>query len=184
MARLILHAGGAIGISRPAGGKSKLDPALPNYFAAARHQRMKWFVLRDLDNDEKCAPRLRGALLKENDPRLCFRIAVREAESWLMSDARSLAAFLKVSENRIPEAPDSIGDPKQALVSLARKSSRLDVRAALVPHPRSGLSSGPEYASWMTKFAAAHWNIADAVESQRSPSLVKAVSRLKELVAL
>ena len=182
--RLILHVGGKIGTQREAGGKSKLDPLVPKYLNAARYQQMKWLILRDLDWDGGCAPELRGKMLAETDPYLCFRIAVREAESWLLADSRSMADFLRISENRVPVLPDRIDNPKEALVSLARSSKKSDVRAALIPHPRSGLSSGPEYASWMTKFAAQHWNLNDAVASGRSPSLIKAVNRIKQLVDL
>ncbi|MBI2718921.1 MAG: hypothetical protein HY245_04690 [Rhizobiales bacterium] len=182
--RLILHVGGKIGIPREAGGKSKLDPLVPKFLNAARHQQMKWLILRDLDRDGHCAPELRGKLLVDDDPHLCFRIAVRQAESWLMADFRKMAEFLRVSENRIPTSLDQVENPKEMLVSLARRSRRSDVKTALVPHPRSGLSTGPEYASWMASFAAKHWNLADAVNSQRSPSLTKAISRLQELVHL
>ena len=182
--RLIRHVGGKVGIARPAGGKSKLDPLVPKYLNAAQYQRMKWLVLRDLDRDGQCAPELRKMILEGSDPGFCFRIAVRETESWLLADSRSMAAFLRVSESKIPQAPDDIDDPKEKLVSLARGSRRSDIRIALVPHPKSGLSSGPEYASWMTKFASQHWNLADAVASQRSPSLIKAVGRIRELTKL
>ena len=109
---------------------------------------------------------------------------MHEIESWLMADHKSMANFLRVPEGKLPEAPDQINDPKHIIVSLARKSGRSDVRAALVPHPRSGLSSGPEYASWMTQFANEHWDPDAAIESQRSPSLLRAVGRLKELTLL
>jgi hypothetical protein len=182
--RLILHAGGKIGIARPSGGKSKLDPHIPKYLNAAQYQNMKWLVLRDLDRDGQCAPELRNRLLVGGDPHLCFRIAVREAESWLTADSSSMAAFLHISERKMPEAPDQIDGPKEKIVSLARVSRRNAVREALVPHPKSGLSSGQEYPSWMAEYASRHWNLTDAVASQRSPSLIKAVDRIRELVLL
>lgn len=182
--RLIFHVGGKVGIPREAGGKSKLDPLVPKFLSAARHQQMKWLILRDLDRDGKCAPELRKELLGANDPRLCFRIAVREVESWLMADPSSIAQFLRVSPSKIPEWPDQIDDPKEKLIALARGSTKVSVKAALVPHPKSGLPTGPEYTSWMAEFASRHWDLPGAVASSRSPSLVKAVQRISELVAL
>jgi hypothetical protein len=37
---------------------------------------------------------------------MCFRLAVHAAESWLLADSASLAAFLGVSAARLPNDPD------------------------------------------------------------------------------
>lgn len=177
--RLIRHAGGNVGLARPAFGKGKLDPLLGKYLNAAR-QNMKWLILRDLDRDADCGPTLRAQLLRSETPCLCFRVAIREAESWLLADRRSMADFLRVSEAAMPTSPDELSDPKQVLVNLARRSRKKDIQEAIVPHPSSGRPDGPEYVSWMAHFARSHWNV--AIASQGSPSLARAVRRIQELV--
>ncbi|HQK95951.1 MAG TPA: hypothetical protein PLD23_20810 [Armatimonadota bacterium] len=62
----------------PAGGKSCLDPLLSEYNASAGHVR--WFVLRDLDHDEPCAPALVARLVRAPRPSMVLRVAVRAVE--------------------------------------------------------------------------------------------------------
>ena len=80
------------------------------------------FMLTDLDSAQNCPPRLiqswiKGAL----NPQFFFRVAVMEVESWVMADRIGFAAFLSVPLHRIPSPTDSILNPKEFLLSLARK---------------------------------------------------------------
>lgn len=97
-----------------------------------------WIVLVDLDSDHDCAPPLRAAWLPHPAPQMCFRVAVRAVEAWLMADAERLAAFIGVARRRISADPEREENPKRAMVNLARSS-----RASRVPETR-GLRSTPE----------------------------------------
>ena len=52
--------------------------------------RLPWVVIRDLDQDDRgtCLPELRSRLLGGTGPSdgMCFRLAVRSIEAWLMAD--------------------------------------------------------------------------------------------------
>ena len=65
-------------------GKSHLHRRLASYNQAARFSR--WFVLVDLDLDAECAPPFRESWLSKPSRSMCFRIAVRAVESWLMAE--------------------------------------------------------------------------------------------------
>jgi len=94
-------------------------------------------------------------------------------------DAEALAAFLGIRRALIPGGPDLLGDPKQALVSLAAHARRADIRRDLVPRPASGRSIGPGYTSRMVEFVRDHWRPATA-ETQ-SESLRRCRAGLREL---
>ena len=88
--RLIGHSGGQIG-SVYGRRASRIAREIAGYNIAARNG--PWFVLVDLDNDADCAPPLRDAWLPDPAPGLCFRVAVRAVEAWLMADPRRLPAI-------------------------------------------------------------------------------------------
>jgi hypothetical protein len=100
---------------------------------------------------------------------MCFRVAVHEVEAWLLADRQQMARFLGVNPAKIPQTPDSLGDPKRTLVNLARDSPRRDLREDMVPRPNSGRWEGPAYASRLIEFVHRFWR-PSAAES-RSESL-------------
>lgn len=157
-------------------GKAHLVERLPGYNLAAQYS--PWLVLMDLDNDE-CGPRLRAELLPDQSERMCFRIAVREVESWLMADRSEMASFLRVSSRRLPQSPDDLQDPKQSIVQAARHSRTRAIRDDIVPRPRSGRVVGPAYPSRMTEFVAL-WR--PEVAAATSDSLRRCLARLAEFV--
>jgi hypothetical protein len=100
--KLVAHAGGQIGNVYGKNGKPMLRKKIKGYNNAARHT--PWLVLIDLDNDADCAPPVREEWVPDPATHLCFRIAVREVEVWLMADAKTLARFLIDDEqDRGPE---------------------------------------------------------------------------------
>ena len=58
---------------------------------AARHK--SWFALCDLD-DGDCAPGRARDFLPDPARGMCFRVAVRAVETWLLADRASIARFL------------------------------------------------------------------------------------------
>jgi hypothetical protein len=157
-------------------GKAHLAQRLSGYDRAARFA--PWFVLMDLDRDE-CAPRLRADLLPQQSARMCFRVAVREVESWLLADRDGMANFLRVARNRVPTAPDDLEDPKLSIVNAARHSRAAAIRADMIPRPGSGRAAGPAYPSRMAEFVAV-WQLELAAAA--SDSLGRCLARLEAFV--
>ena len=143
--RLVAHAGGQTGDVYGKNGKPALRRRIDGYNNAARYA--PWVVLVDLDNDADCAPSIREEWVPAPAPNLCFRIAVREVEARPMADAQTLARYLSVGLGRIPADPETLERPKDAMVDLARRSRRNDIRKDMVPRQKSGRRVGPAYAS-------------------------------------
>lgn len=160
-------------------GKSWLDIRLRAYNAAARHSR--WLVLRDLNSDGACAPELRERLVPELSDGMRFRIAVREAESWLLADRRQMGQFLAIAVSRIPSEPDTLGDPKQTLVNLARHSRRRAIREDMVPAAGTSAHVGPGYTARIIEFANDIWDPIEA--AAHSPSLSSCIASLRDWTA-
>ena len=124
----------------------------------------------------ECAPRIVDSWLPNRSRDFHFRIVEREIESWLLADRINLADFLAVNHSRIPLLPDSLLDPKQTLINIARKSKKRTVREAITPGFRSTAVVGPLYNAELIRFVRERWNLREACNN--SPSLEKCVKRL------
>lgn len=175
--KLIEHVGAQPGAVYGLQGKAHLRQKIGGYNRAAAHAR--WLVLVDLDREADCAPPLLQAWLPQPAPRMCFRVAVRAVEAWLLADAEALAAYLGVARKRVPADPEALPDPKQAMVNLARASRRRDVRADMVPRVGSGRAVGAAYASRVIEFASAEWR--PPVAAKKAESLARALRCLRSL---
>jgi len=134
-------------------------------------------IVADLDRPIPCPPDLIDQWLSSPPaPLLLFRIAVMEIESWILADRNSFAEFLGVPSHRIPPNTDAIAQPKEFIVSLARKSRRRDIRDDLVPVPGATSTVGPAFNPRLADFVSGSWNVEKAVRS--SPSLRRSVDRL------
>ena len=71
-------------------------------------------MLVDLDDDADCAAALCADRLPDPAPHLCFRVAVREMETWLLADREAAARFLSVPGSRIPQDPETVANPDVA----------------------------------------------------------------------
>lgn len=177
--RLIHHVGAETGAIYGKNGKPDLKQRIRGYNNAAMHR--PWLILVDLDREEDCAPPLRARWIPEPAPMLCFRVAVRAVEAWLLADADALAAFLAIARSKVPAKPDSVADPKQVLVNLARASRRRAIREDIVPRPQGRRAVGPAYTSRLIEFTSSQWRPDKA--ALRSDSLRRAVLALKRLAA-
>ncbi|XXY49790.1 hypothetical protein WME91_01375 [Sorangium sp. So ce269] len=160
-------------------GKGNLDKGLIGYNAAAKGA--PWFVLRDLDNDAPCPGTLVARLAPKKSSSLCFRIAVRASEAWLMSDRERMARFLRISEALVPDSPDSLDDPKLELVNLARRSTKKAIVAAMVPRAGMARRIGPEYEARLIEFALDHWR--PEIGRTKSQSLDRCIRALMRLAS-
>lgn len=79
----------------------------------------------------------------------------------------------------MPANPEGLEFPKQAMVNLARRSRRRDIRLDMAPHDGSGRTEGPAYASRMIEFATDRWR--PEVAAAHADSLRRAIDRLRQL---
>jgi hypothetical protein len=159
-------------------GKSHLKQRLAGYNRAARLS--PWIVLMDLNHDADCAPPLRVKCLPNPACYMCFRIAVRAIESWLLADHKTLAQFLSVAASSIPSFPETLNDPKHSMVELAKRSRRREIREGMVPRPESGRRVGPTYTSQLIEFAQTQWR--PDIAAHRSDSLRRCRKRIHEII--
>lgn len=178
--RLLEHVGAATGPIYGKNGKAHLRRHLRGYNQAARYS--PWLVLVDLDDDAHCAPPFLQEWLPDPAPNMCFRVAVREIEAWLLADRERMAAFLQVGAGRIPPEPEALNEPKRALVQLAGQSRRRDIREDMVPRPGTGREVGPAYTSRLIEFVWEHrrgWR--PEVAALASDSLRRCLVSLRKL---
>jgi hypothetical protein len=172
--RLFSDAGGLDCMFYGRQGREWLRQRVSGYNSAARHA--PWMILVDLDADE-CAPALKAAWLPNPAPQMCFRVAVREVETWFLADRANIAAFLHVSEALVPPNPESVSNPKETMVNLARRSRSREIRAGMVPGPKSGRPTGPAYSANLIEFVYHAWSPRTA--ARRSDSLARAIRRIR-----
>ena len=178
---LIRHAGAIPGPIHGKHGKGYIQKHLSGYNQAAHYS--PWLVVVDLDQDADCAPPFRAAWLLRPAPLMCFRVAVREIEAWLLADRMRIAKFLAVDSRKVPTDVEAISDPKHAVLQLARSSRRKGIRQDMVPRPGSGREVGPAYNSRLIQFVNDRRNgWRPGVAAQSSESLHRCLRRLGRLV--
>ena len=173
--KLLAGIGAVAVLAAPPRGKDALKDKIHGYNADAA--RVPWFVLCDLDRGN-CAPALVADWLSGPNLNMCFRVAVRSIEAWLLAD-QALAPFLHVSVARLPQNPEQEFRPKLTTRNLARRSRLRDIREGMGGLPDREF--GPEYTMKLTEFVRDHWDPARAAE--RSDSLRRAVSAIERLAA-
>jgi len=164
----------AVGTCYSRGGYGYLRRTIRGFNNAARVT--PFLVLTDLDTTP-CPPTLIAEWLPiPLQPNLIMRVAVRSVESWLLAHRSGLASFLGISEALVPHDPDALDNPKVALINLARRSRRRDLKADILP--RGGSTQGPNYNGRLIDFVQSRWRPRDAV--LRSESLRSAFQALCE----
>jgi hypothetical protein len=175
--RIADHVGLRIGAVHGKNGKPHLRQQILGYNNAARIA--PWVILVDLDREAECAPPMRAQWIPHPAPLLCFRIAVRQIESWLLADREAIAKFLRVPANRVPANPEALDNARDAMVALAVQSRQTAIRQDMVPRPGSGRTTGPAYGSRLIEFTSREWHPDVAAASCKS--LHRCLNRLKEL---
>ncbi len=178
--RLINHAGGKLGNVHGRRGKGFLRRQIDGYGQAAR--RSPWLVLVDLDMDAECPVGLvRIWLEKPGNTFLCFRVAVREVESWLLADRETLAAYLRVRSGRIPSNPERLEDPKRVMIDVASRSTSRAIREDMGRGREKGRRRGNRsYARRLAQYVHLAWR--PDVAAQHSESLARTVGCLQRVV--
>lgn len=164
----------AVGQVFSRGGNGYLRSKVLAWNQAAAH--LPILLLTDLDN-VNCPSQLKSQWLPNScHSNLLFRVAVREVESWLLADASNMAQFLGCLERVIPQAPESIENPKQHLIDLARSAKSKATKERLVPRPHSTATQGPDYNSCLLEFVQNKWDPIKA--AKRAQSLAKTMERI------
>lgn len=159
-----------------AGGITRLASSLARYMEQARHVQP---VLCIADTDGRCPVELLDRWLQDRaEAQFVFRLAVTEAESWLLADHESLAEFLAVPAGKIPNHPDELQDPKRELLALARRSRHRPIREEVVS-PIDPAKPGSGYNLRFGEYVRTHWRALRAAE--RSPSLARAIRSIRML---
>ena len=137
-------------------------------------------VLTDLD-EAACAPSLiKDWLPGSKHSNLIFRIAIREVEAWILAHKDAFASFLGIKKELIPRDADSIPDPKQFLVNLARRSRYRQLREAIVPGQNTTAKTGPDYNGVLISFVIRQWKVREAMRNSDSlRRTVKAIAKFK-----
>jgi len=161
----------------PCYGYGKIKRQIHAYNSAAQHGY--YFIITDLDSRYQCGPTLINDWLPElRTSQLVFRVAVHEIESWLLADKKNFASFFSISEKLIPLKPDDDADPKQTVLSLARRSRKREIREAIVPIDEYA-HTGPGYNNKIQSFIQGYWNI--DIARKNSPSLDKTIRSLEKI---
>ena len=157
-------------------GVTKLIPEFPRFIEQATYsQPVLWIA----DTDGKCVKELIAKWLPKTLPRnFCLRLAVTEAESWLIADRKAIADYLGIPEMHVSKAPDNEADPKRHLLNLARKSKNRDLRLDMVSQTDVN-KQGNGYTPHLCHFVKLHWSAQRAANN--SPSLSRALHRSAEL---
>jgi hypothetical protein len=179
LSRIVGYAGLSLGSVHGRKGKPSLLQSINGYNNAARLS--PWVVLIDLNGDCNCAPAYVQRWLPDRRENMCFRIAVRAAEAWVLADQQRIARWLRISVAQIPLNPDDLENPKRELINLARRSRQRALRNDLVPREGSGRAVGPLYTARVIEFIqdeADGWRPDRALHV--SDSLGRCIGRLRE----
>jgi len=156
------------------GGYGYLKRNINGFNRAAKG--VPFLVGTDLDR-YACPPALIADWLAEpKHHNLLIRVAVQEAEAWVLADRQGVATFLGISVAKIPENVEALPKPKEALIELARTSRKRQLRDDICPLPHSTSKIGPNYNARLGGFVRQSWN--PNVARLRSPSLSRTIDRL------
>lgn len=137
-------------------------------------------MLTDLDA-AACAPGMLAEwLIHSRHPDFLFRVAVREAEAWLLACGQEFGRFLGIRKNVDYADPEALPDPKAVVLKLGEASPRRDLREGISRRDSGGtLRQGPAYNSTLAEFVDQQWELKTA--TAKCPSLEKTLVALTAL---
>jgi len=156
------------------GGYGYLRQNINGFNNAARG--IPFLIGTDLDTHECPAVLIQQWLTRPKHDNLLIRVAVREAEAWVLADKENLADFLGIRSTLVPEDVELIPDPKRELIQLARRARKREIREDICPPIDSTSRVGPNYNARLGAFVLQRWNPHAARE--RAQSLGRAIDRL------
>lgn len=138
---------------------------------------MPVIMLADADQSDCVVKQLRDWLPKEPAKDFYLRLALREAEAWVLADNEAFARFIGINSDLIESQPEMLLDPKSHLLQLVRRSKNRELREGMLPKKGISMPIGLEYNSILSRFVEQEWSALRALS--RSPSLSRAVGRLR-----
>ncbi len=163
--RLCANAGVRIGRAIARNGKASLDQLVARMVRSSPDVG-QWVFVRDLDRDSECAAAY--ALTHPTPQHVQLRLAVRQIESWLLSDRRSAARFFGVAESRVPRDPEAEVSAKERLVALATGSRFRTVKEGVGRGLGAHVRVGSEYVGMLSEFVREKWSPEAAAENSES----------------
>ncbi|WP_081051486.1 hypothetical protein [Burkholderia diffusa] len=178
---LIAHSGIAVEVEQRivAGGAGPFKQRIPAMNNVANNV-MPVLMIADADQAPCVVTQRNSWLPRHVSPRLSMRLAVREAEAWVLADHVGFSQFATVSKDLFPAQPEGELDPKQTLLSIVRRSRRRELRDEMLPGKGATSPVGLGYNIHMTDFVKNYWDIARATD--RAPSLARAIPRVVSLL--
>lgn len=159
-------------------GITKLVPELRRYAECARNVNP---VICLADTDGKCPVDLKNQWFPSNgSDNFLLRLAVTEAESWVLADREAVAEFFEVRLGSLPPSPEQILDPKMEVLRIARRSRRPHLRSEMLGDSRN-LRPGSGYNTHLNTLVAESWDANRA--AQASDSLRRAIDEIALLDA-
>ncbi|MBN2526773.1 MAG: DUF4276 family protein [Deltaproteobacteria bacterium] len=160
-------------------GFGQLKSKIASYCRLAEQGHYPVIVITDLD-DTCCAPSMKNEWIQDGvlPAMLIFRIAVREAEAWLLADSAQFAKTFGVSEGKIPRDVETLTNPKEQMLALLKKHGNRKSKA-LLPRRGCNASVSLEYNRILTEFVTHSWHPQRA--RKRSQSLSKTLDRIAAL---
>lgn len=135
-----------------------------------------FLVGTDLDTYECPSALIDDWLTQPKHHNLLIRVAVREAEAWVLADRETFATFLGISVAKVPADVEAVRNPKEKLIELTRASPKKQLREDICPPPHSTRKIGPNYNARLGSFVAGSWD--PAIARANSPSLDRTIDRL------
>jgi hypothetical protein len=135
-----------------------------------------FLVGTDLDEYECPSALIDDWLTHAKHHNLLIRVAVREAEAWVLADRESFASFAGINVATVISDVEALADPKEELIRLVRMSRKRQLRDDICPFPKSTSKVGPNYNARLSAFVSQKWN--PAVARLNSRSLDRTISRL------
>lgn len=157
-------------------GNSYIKKNLRAFNAAAKYT--PYLVLTDSDQYGCAKKMLDDWISFETNPNFIFRIAIREAEAWLLADRENFARFFGVARASIPVSSESIDNPKEFLLNLVRHSKYKRIKDDMLPLGNALRGAG--YNDALSEFVLNHWNVEKA--SKSSESLARLIRRLNRFI--
>lgn len=176
---LIRHCGHTDGTVYGKQGISYIQSKLAGFNVQAKFGNPLLVLVDFVDTKLDCPPSVIKHWLSNRERSLLLRVVVCEIESWLMADHHGLAEFLGISTALVPATPETLIDPKQTLVNLARRCRRRQRREGIVPVQGITTKVGPGYVAELAEFVEHFWNPDRA--KQQAPSLAKCLDRLTSI---
>lgn len=141
------------------------------------------FILTDLDAAECACSLIRDWFdIPQGDPvdlpsQCIFRVAVREAESWILADHEAWAEYIGIPAANFSMHPDQLDNPKDHLLNIIRRKGTKKIHREMLP--KGSAHIGPRYNEVLCDFVERAWTPERAAE--KSPSLDRAFKALMKV---